>query len=208
MNSPDRERAGVLDRFVPRPDVGGRHEITIHAPAEVVLDAARNFDMQSIPMVRAIFCLRAKVLGARMPATRPATGLVSEMLALGRGCLAEEPGHFFVAGAACQPWQADVVFSPIAPAQIATYAEPDQVKIAWTLEVEALGPALTRFATETRVVATDDQARKKFRRYWRIFGIGIVMIRRLLLPALRRQGERQWQAAHARHLQENPDNKI
>ncbi|HSG32954.1 MAG TPA: hypothetical protein VLA37_00350 [Sphingomonadaceae bacterium] len=195
MNRPDREKAAVLDRFVPRPDAGGRHEITIHAPAEVVLDVARNFDMQSIPMIRAIFWLRAKVLGARMPAARPATGLVSEMLGLGWGCLTEEAGHFFVAGAACQPWQADVVFSPIAPEQFATYAEPDQVKIAWTLEAEALGPALTRFATETRVVATDDQARKKFRRYWRIFGIGIVMIRRLLLPALRREAERQWQAA-------------
>lgn len=184
----------VLDRFVPRPDMGGRHEITIHAPAELVLDVARNFDMQSIPMVRAIFWLRAKVLRARMPAARPPTGLVSEMLGLGWGCLAEEPGYFFIAGAACQPWQADVVFSPIAPEQFATYAEPDQVKIAWTLETVALGPTLTRFATETRVVATNDQARTKFRRYWRIFGIGIVMIRRLLLPALRRQAERQWQA--------------
>jgi hypothetical protein len=45
-------------------------------------------------------------------------------------------------------------------------------------------------------VATDDQARTKFRRYWRLFGIGIVMIRRLLLPALRRQAEWQWRSAH------------
>ncbi len=71
----------------------------------------------------------------------------------------------------------------------------DQVKIAWTLEAEALGPALTRFATETRVVATDAQARTKFRRYWRRFGIGIVMIRQLLLPAIRRQAEQQWRSA-------------
>jgi hypothetical protein len=97
---------------------------------------------------------------------------------------------------ACQPWQADVVFSPIAPEQFATYAEPDRVKIASTLEAEALGPALTRFATETRVVATDEQVRTKFRRYWHIFGIGIVMIRRFLLPALRRQAERQWRSAN------------
>jgi hypothetical protein len=116
------------------------------------------------------------------------------MLGLGWICLAEEPGHFFVAGAACQPWQADVVFSAIAPEQFAAYAGPDQVKIAWTLEAENVGPALTRFATETRVVAIDDQARAKFRRYWRKFGIGIVMIRRLLLPVLRRQAERQWRA--------------
>ena len=188
--------ATVLDRFIPCPDEGKRHEITIRAPAGVVLDVARHFDMQSIVMVRAVFWLRAKILGARTPATRRLTGLVADMLALGWGCLAEQPGHWFVAGAACQPWQADVVFSAIPPEQFAAYAEPDRVKIAWTLEAEALGPALTHFATETRVVATDDQARAKFRRYWRRFGIGIVMIRWLLLPAIRRQAERQWRSAN------------
>lgn len=187
--------SAVLDRFIPRPDRSGRHEISIHAPAELVLDVARDFDMQSVPLVRAILWLRSRLLGARTPAARPPAGLVSEMLELGWGRLAEEPGRFFVAGAACQPWQADVVFTPIAPERFATYAEPGQVKIAWTLEAEALGPALTRFATETRVVATDEQARARFRRYWRVFGVGIVMIRRLLLPAVRREAERRWQAA-------------
>jgi hypothetical protein len=71
------------------------------------------------------------------------------------------------------------------------------VKIAWTLEAESLGPALSRFATETRVAATDEQARIKFRRYWRVFGIGIVMIRRLLLPVLRREAEREWKRSQA-----------
>jgi hypothetical protein len=188
--------AAVLDRFMPCPDERTRHEITIWAPAGLVLHVARTFDLQSILLIRALFWLRAKILGARTPAARQPTGLVADMLALGWGCLADEPGHCFVAGAACQPWQADVVFTPLAPEQFATYAEPARVKIAWTLEAEALGPALTRFATETRVVATDDQARTTFRRYWRLFGIGIVMIRRLLLPALRRQAERQWRSAH------------
>lgn len=187
--------AAVLDRFMPYADESKRHEITIRAPARLVLEVARHFDMQSIRIVRALFWLRANLLGARRPAARRPTGLVAHMLALGWGCLADEPGHVFVAGAACQPWLADVVFSPIAPEQFAAYTEPDQVKIAWTLEAEALGPALTRFATETRVVATDAQARAKFRRYWRVFGIGIVLIRRLLLPAIRHQAERQWQSA-------------
>jgi hypothetical protein len=188
--------SAVLDRFMPCPDERTRHEITVRAPAGLVMDVARHFDLQSIRMVRALFWLRAKMLGARRPAARRSTGLVADMLALGWACLADDPGHFFVAGAACQPWQADVVFVPIAPEQFATYAEPDRVKIAWTLEAKALGPALTRFATETRVVATDGQARTKFRRYWRLFGVGIVMTRRFLLPALRRQAERQWRSAH------------
>jgi hypothetical protein len=71
------------------------------------------------------------------------------------------------------------------------------VTIAWTLEAEPLGPALTRFASETRVRATDEAARTRFRRYWRRFGIGILAIRWLLNPAVRREAERRWQASGA-----------
>ena len=91
-----------------------------------------------------------------------------------------------------QPWLADVKFTAIAPQEFAAYAEPDQVKIAWTLEAEELAPDLTRFAQETRAVATDAEARAKFRRYWRWARFGIVAIRLLLLPAVRREAERRW----------------
>jgi hypothetical protein len=52
---------GPLDRFIPRPDVRERHETVVQAPAALVMDAARNFDLQSIPTVRAIFRLRERV---------------------------------------------------------------------------------------------------------------------------------------------------
>jgi hypothetical protein len=182
----------LLDRFVPNSDMRGRHEITIHAPADLVMSAARNFEIESIWLVRTLFRLRAVLLGAPMPAPGQRLGLVSYMLALGWKCLDEDQDRFFIAGTACRPWQANVVFSPIAAGQFAAFAEPDQVKIAWTLEADALGQGVTRFATETRAVATDERARKKFRRYWRKFGAGIVLIRLVLLPAVRRQAERVW----------------
>lgn len=130
------ERTGLsslLDPFIARPDVRKRHQITIHAPAGMVLEAAREFDMQSISMVRAIFWLRNKVLGAKMQAAKRPAGLIAEMLGIGWGRLAEDPNRFFVAGAVCRPWQADVVFSPVPPEQFAAFAEPGRVKIAWTL---------------------------------------------------------------------------
>lgn len=86
----------------------------------------------------------------------------------------------------------DVNFRPLAAEQFSSFAEPDQVKIAWTLEATPLGPALTQFSTETRAVATDDDSRRKFQRYWRFFGVGIVLIRWLLLPAVRRQAEQRF----------------
>jgi hypothetical protein len=185
----------AAEPFISRPDVCERHETLVHAPAELVLGVAQQFDIQSIPLVRATFWLRAKLLRSKVPPRWRRQGLVVEMLGMGWRVLDEKPGRFFVAGAVCQPWRADVVFSPVAADQFAAYAEPDRVKIAWTLEAEALAPAFTRFATETRVAATDEQARAKFRRYWRMFGIGILAIRWLLLPAVRRQAEARWRGA-------------
>lgn len=184
--------AAILDTFIPNPDAGGRHEIVIDAPAELVLETAWEFDIQSIPAIRAIFWLRGAILGTKNPVA-PRTDLIADMLGRGWGPLAEDPGHFFAAGAACRPWLADVVFSPIPPDRFAAYDEPDRVKIAWTIEVDPLGPGRSRFATETRAVATDARARALFRRYWFVFSIGILAIRKLLLRAVRREAQRKWQ---------------
>jgi hypothetical protein len=97
-------------------------------------------------------------------------------------------------GAAVQPWLAEPVFSPIPPESFASWAEPDHVKIVWTLEAEPLGPALARLRTETRVQATDEAARRKFLRYWRFARFGIVAIRLFGLPAMRHAAERRFAA--------------
>ncbi len=186
-----------LDAFIPHPDVRERHAATVRASAEFVFDVARQFDMQSIPAVRAIFWLRGPFMGAK-PRPRQPKGLIDETRELGWGCLADEPGRLFVAGAVCQPWQADVVFTPLPATQFAAYGEPDHVKIAWTLEAEPLAQSLTRLTSETRAVATDGRARVAFLRYWRWARFGIVMIRWLLLPAIRRRAEAQWRLRAAK----------
>jgi hypothetical protein len=182
----------LLDRFLPQPDVSERFETTIRAPAAVVMQVAADFDMQSLPAVRAVFRLREIVLGSQRSAGRTARGIVAETTGLGWGILADEPGRYVVVGARCEPWLPDVRFSAIDPSGFAAYSEPGQVKIAWTLEAVEVAPDLTRFAQETRAVATDPAARERFRRYWRWARFGIVGIRLLLLPAVRRTAERRW----------------
>lgn len=184
-----------IDGFIPDADVRNRHEIVVHAPAPLVLETARTFDILSIPPVAAIFWLRTKMLGAKTPMRPWTRGLIEEALGMGWGLLAEENGRFIVMGAVCQPWVADVVFTPVSPTEFAAALPPGRVKIAWTLEAVALGERTTRFATETRAVATDAQARHKFRTYWRSFSVGILMIRWLLLPAVRRRAEQRWRVA-------------
>lgn len=183
-----------LGRFIPAPLVRERFETTIRAPAAVVMAEAKGFDLQSPRPVRAIFRLRERLMGASPAALRASRRLLEEMRSLGWGVLAEEPDRLLICGAACQPWLADVKFEPIAPEQFAAYSAPARVKIAWTLEARPLADELTRFAQETRVVATDAEARERFRRYWRWARFGIIGIRLLLLPAVRRAAERRWAA--------------
>jgi hypothetical protein len=66
------------------------------------------------------------------------------------------------------------------------------VKIAWTLRAipEPTGGSI--FCTETRAVATDSGARKKFRVYWSFLSPGIILIRSAMLPALKAAAERNW----------------
>jgi hypothetical protein len=182
----------LLDRYIPAPDIRERFETTIRAPADVVMRVAAEFDMQSVPAVKAIVRLREALLGAGDRPPRVPQGILDETRSLGWGLLDEQPGRFVVCGATCRPWLGDVRFSAIPAEEFECFAEPDQVKIAWTLEAEELAAEVTRFAQETRAAATDLHARTKFRRYWRWARFGIIAIRLLLLPEIRRAAERRW----------------
>jgi hypothetical protein len=186
--------SATIDRFIPAPDVRLAHETLVHAPAALVFDVAEHFEMDSLPVVRTMFWLRAKLLRGRYEREPMQKGLVEAMLGLGWAMLAYTPGRELVMGSVTQPWLGEVNFRAVAAGSFAALSEPRLVKIAWTLEAEPLGPELTRFRTETRVLATDEDARTRFRTYWRKFGIGIVLIRWLIVPALRKKAEWRYKA--------------
>lgn len=183
----------LLDRFIAEPDIRERFEKTINAPAAVVMKAAYEIDMQSIVPIRAIISARKYILGGTAD-KRVSRGLVQETRDLGWGTLVEVPGRLLICGAVCQPWFGDVKFTAIPADDFAAHSEPDQVKIVWSLEATEMKPGVTQFVHEVRAVATDDEARQKFLRYWRWARFGIVAIRWFLLPAIKRRAE---QAAKA-----------
>lgn len=174
---------------MPAFDVRERFERRVRAPHDLVLQTAYDFDMQSIGLIRLIINARKFILGGTRERRKP-KGLVRECLDIGWGKLGEEPGRLLVCGAVCQPWFGDVIFTPIPAAAFADYNEPDQVKIVWSLEAEEIEPGLTLFSHEVRAVATDAEANRKFLRYWRWARFGIVAIRWLILPAIKRKAER------------------
>jgi hypothetical protein len=187
----DNERDALLDRFMPVYDVVERHHIKVAAPADLVLAAAAEQDLQQSSISRAIFKTRELVLGARSDEMKRPPGLIALCRSLGWGMLAEGPGREIVMGAATQPWMANVVFRPIEPDRFALFDEPDYVKIVWTLRADSVSDRESIFRTETRVATTDAGARAKFRRYWAFASPGISLIRWLSLGPLKRDAERR-----------------
>lgn len=189
--TPMRIDGCLIECFAPDAEFGHCHEIRVAAPSGLVFDVAESFDLSSIKAVYAIFWLRARLLGAPPPARDALKGLVSRAKSMGWGELARRPGRELVMGAAVQPWLREPVFEALSPERFLSYSEPEQVKIVWTLEAEPLDPDSTIFRTETRVDPTDEAARLRFRRYWRFAGVGIVLVRLLALPHIRREAERR-----------------
>lgn len=183
-------RASPLDRFLPSWDARERFQLEVRAPAQLVYETAARFDLNSVPLVRAIFRLRERLMGAASAEPTPfSEGFLAGAHQIGWGTLEEEPGRLFVAGAYCQPWLPNVSFSPLTADNFVGYPLPEHVKIAWTLETNALDSTHCTLSTETRALATSPAARRRFRSYWRWARFGIFAIRWLLLPAIRRQAE-------------------
>ena len=185
------EEDSMLDRFMPTYEIVERHHITINAPAAITLAAAGEQDLMSNPLIRAIFMMRAMVLGSRREASPLPHHLLPLVRSIGWRVLAENCGREIVVGAVTQPWEADVTFHGLNPDAFAAFNDPGYVKIAWSLRADPHGPDRSIFRTETRAIATDPISRAKFRRYWAFASPGIWLIRRASLRPLKLKAEHQ-----------------
>ena len=176
---------------MPQYEICERHAIDSAAPADVALAAAKTFELESSRIVRAIFKGRELILRSSPDATTRPKGLLEFTKSIGWGVLAETP-HEIVMGAVTRPWEPNPAFRAVAPAEFAAFAEPGYVKIAWTLRADPTDDGGSTFRTETRAVATDPDARRKFRLYWSFLSPGIIAIREAMLRPLADAAERSW----------------
>jgi hypothetical protein len=188
----------LLDRFLPTYEVLERHHTVIAAPVETTYAAARAMDLMDSAAVRAIFRGRELLMHATPTAHREPQPLIDEVLALGWGVLAQDPEREIVLGAVTQPWEAQVRFRSLPPDEFAAFDTPGFAKIAFTIQAESLGPATSRFYTETRVATTDADARRRFRRYWTMVSPGVRLVRRESLRLVRSSAERRYRTELSR----------
>jgi hypothetical protein len=156
------------------------------------LSTACDIKLENSALIRAIFKGRELVLGGEPDRKIRPTPLLAEMKELGWGVLAELPGREIVMGAITKPWEPNPIFRALPPDEFQAFQEPGYVKIIWTLRANPVRNSRSIFRTETRAVATDVEARRKFRRYWAFLSPGIIAIRRVMLPAVKSEAERRW----------------
>jgi hypothetical protein len=187
----------LLDAFMPNYDVAERHSIAVEAPPETTLVAATEMDLGKCLPARAIFKGRELLLRGKPDDTVRPRGALAMMKSVGWGVLAESPGREIVLGSVTRPWEPKPEFRAVPPDEFARFDEPGYVKIVFTLRADTAGAGNSIFRTETRAIATDPVSRKKFRRYWTFLSPGIIAIRRLMLPIVKRKAERRCYAEAA-----------
>jgi len=192
--SADGPAESLLDRVMPMYEVNERHETNVAAPAATTFATVCELDFTGSPLVRALFRVRRMMLEGHDAEASTARISLPELQEMGWRVLAENPGREIVLGAVTQPWVANPRFHGVPTDDFVAFAEPGYVKIAWTLAVDPIGAETSLFRTETRVMTTDDEAHRRFRRYWVTFAPGIRLVRRALLRAVRTEAERRYRA--------------
>jgi hypothetical protein len=179
----------LLDRHLARWDVRSRHEIMVNASASETYRATRDVDLgNSIPVV-ALFAVRAvpHLLTGKAEFRRELT--LDSFSKLGFVVLEEEVGQEVVIGAVGKFWRPDSGLIRIEPRDFDAFDEPGYAKGALNFIVEDRGPTRTLLATETRVLCTDDRARRRFGLYWRLIGPFSGVIRHMLLREAKLRAE-------------------
>jgi hypothetical protein len=179
----------LFDSLMPRYEVQEQHQIRIDAPPDVVWVTAKAMNLDQLPIVRLLVRIRSLAMGRRPDPPKRDGGLIEGAKQIGWAVLAENTDREVVMGAVTQPWHGKVVFRPLTPDAFVAFREPNFVKIAWNLRVDADG-ANSILRTETRVQPTDDEARARFRRYWSFIFPGVIVIRLAILRTVRARAER------------------
>ena len=174
---------------MPEYDMVERHSIDIDAEPETAYSAAKTTDLgRSIP-IQVLFGIRAIpaiLRGQRMPIL---SLTIEDLTSVGFVVLEEEPGVEIVVGAVGRFWRPANNIEHINPEDFFHFDEPGFAKGVMNLRADddGIGSILS---TETRVICTDDAARRYFRRYWKLIGPFSGLIRRLMLQKMKTSAER------------------
>jgi hypothetical protein len=151
-----------------------RHSLHVEASPEAALAAARETQLDDVPLVAALFRLR----GLGGAGGRP---IWTAMAA--RGFRLHDPETLVLVG---RPWSPRGGIRAVE--DFARFDEPGYAKLGLDLRALPEGTG-ARLETETRIFLTDAAARRRFALYWVAVRPFSGLIRRLWLRAAKRRAE-------------------
>ena len=191
-SAPDR-----IDRFLPEYDVAEHHQTRVAAPPAVAyeailgLDLARSPGMVALLAARGLFALvqprQARDLYG--PLIRRAKLTLDDLRRAGFVLLEERPGRGIVMGVVGRFWRPGGGIVRLEASKFVTWHEPGFAKAVLNFAVVPDG-AGSIISTETRVQCLGSDARRSFRRYWRVIGPFSGLIRQRALALIRGDAER------------------
>ena len=168
-----------LDAVMPAYHFHEVHSTRVHAPPQRILEAVRTVTPGEIRLFRTLTWIRSPRLGARARESildAPEDEPILEV-ALRSGFV--DLGHD----------DREVVFGTLLRLSPARSGAPRHARTAMNFLVEEEADGWSRLSTETRVLGSDEGARRSFAFYWRTIYPGSALIRRMWLQAVKRRAE-------------------
>lgn len=178
-----------LDDFLPAYHFHEVHSLAVHAPPDRVFAAIHAVTAREIRFFRTLTWIRSPHFGKRRESIltpSPAEPILDVATRNGFLLLAEEPDRELVVGTVLGP---PLKVDQPRPSAFRAFDRPGYAKAAMNFLVEEQGGGWSRVSTETRVVATDPVAQRRFAAYWRVIYPGSALIRRMWLQAIKRRAE-------------------
>lgn len=178
-----------LDEFLPDYDVNEIHSTRVAAPPDAVMAAVRSLTASEVPVLVGLMALRSLPALLRGRRRRAREGTILEGFLRGRFVTLDDRPHELVVGGVGRFWRPSAEVRRVSADDFADFREPGYAKTAFNMHARPSPEGCTLLTTETRIQATDDHARRSFRRYWLLIHPGSAAIRRAWLRAIRRRAE-------------------
>jgi hypothetical protein len=170
----------LLEKYLPQYHYSAKHEIRISAAPEKIFELADRLDMSGSPMIRLLFRLRG------MPSHMlNREGLQGDKFIE----LERSPSQEIITGLIGQFWKPNGNLQAFKPAEFISFQQPGFLKAVWNFQLTPQSATSTLLTTETRIQCMDDEAQKRFSRYWFFICPFSGIIRKEILRSIKRKAE-------------------
>lgn len=176
-------RRALLDELMPRFDVSASYSAAVAAPTSVVYRAVLETNLAESLVSRVLMAIRS--LGRRAPGVFRFGDLPEHGAFF---ALASDPPREIVAGVIGRFWGLAGAVVDAGRSEFLAPLPAGMAKAAWSFRVDDRA-AGAQLSTETRVLCADDDARRRFLRYWTVIGPFSGIVRREALRLIRARAQ-------------------